>query len=185
MISRYDFIMRFSKGIRDFTKDTPSEWEYTRISSSFSRDLPSIPRQNGNVGGFRALLCADCLWTPHTIGMFLISTEQCSDCVWAPHTIGMSLIFNGATRELSMDSPQIGMFLISMEQRSDCVWAPHTIGMSLIFNGATRELSMDTSHNRHVLDFNGAMLGLSLDTPHNRHVPDFNGATRGLSMDSP
>ena len=135
MISRYDFIMRFSKGIRDFTKDTPSEWECTRILSPFSRDLPSIPRQNGNVGGFRALLCADCLWTPHTIGMFLISTEQCSDCVWAPHTIGMSLIFNGATRELSMDSPQIGMFLISTEQRSDCLRISHKIGTFLIIDG--------------------------------------------------
>ena len=133
MISRYDFIMRFSKGIRDFTKDTPSEWEYTRISSSFSRDLPSIPRQNGNVGGFRALLCADCLWTPHTIGMFLISTEQCSDCVWAPHTIGMSLIFNGATRELSLDTPH----------------NRHVLD----FNGATLGLTLDTPHNRHVPDF--------------------------------
>jgi hypothetical protein len=97
--------MRFSKGIRDFTKNTPSELECTRISSPFSRDLPLIPRQNGNVGGFRALLSADCLWTPHTIGMFLISSEQSSDCLWAPHTIGMSLIFNGATRGLSTDTP--------------------------------------------------------------------------------
>ena len=145
MISRYDFIMRFSKGIRDFTKDTPSEWEYTRISSSFSRDLPSIPRQNGNVGGFRALLCADCLWTPHTIGMFLISTEQCSDCVWAPHTIGMSLIFNGATRELSMDTSH----------------NRHVLD----FNGAMLGLSLDTPHNRHVPDFNGATRGLSMDSP--------------------
>ena len=145
MISRYDFIMRFSKGIRDFTKDTPSEWECTRISSSFSRDLPSIPRQNGNVGGFRALLCADCLWTPHTIGMFLISTEQCSDCVWAPHTIGMSLIFNGATRELSMDTSH----------------NRHVLD----FNGAMLGLSLDTPHNRHVPDFNGATRGLSMDSP--------------------
>ena len=145
MISRYDFIMRFSKGIRDFSKDTPSEWEYTRISSSFSRDLPSIPRQNGNVGGFRALLCADCLWTPHTIGMFLISTEQCSDCVWAPHTIGMSLIFNGATRELSMDTSH----------------NRHVLD----FNGAMLGLSLDTPHNRHVPDFNGATRGLSMDSP--------------------
>ena len=139
--------------MRVFTKDTPSEWECTRILSPFSLNFTPIHRQNGNVRGFRALLSSNCLWTPQTIGLFLISTVQRSDCLWTPHTIGM--------------------FLISTEQRSDCLWTPQTIGMFFIFNGATLGLSMDTPNNRHVPDFNGATLGLSTDSPHNQLLPDF------------
>ena len=160
--------------MRVFTKDTPSEWECTRILSPFSLNFTPIHRQNGNVRGFRALLSSNCLWTPQTIGLFLISTVQRSDCLWTPHTIGMFLISTEQRSDCLWTPQTIGMFLISTEQRSDCLPTPHTISFFLIFNGATRALPQDTHKIGIFLIIDGIQALITLGFPSNwKKVPHF------------